>query len=111
MGELEDLVLFEGRVGNPGIYDQQKDPSFKAKHSDPTFWEDFYVELMELPDVPDYEEPTTTDEDEEEPSSTDEEEDDPAAANTSTAFSLVANINKALSCSGIIGFWIIGFFL
>jgi hypothetical protein len=34
----EELMIFEGRVGNPGIPEGSAEPSLKASHTDKDFW-------------------------------------------------------------------------
>jgi serine protease inhibitor len=36
--EDEELVLFEGRVGGPGVIDGEETPPLDAQHVDPDFW-------------------------------------------------------------------------
>mmetsp|Transcript_25300 Transcript_25300/g.51682 ORF Transcript_25300/g.51682 Transcript_25300/m.51682 type:complete len:500 (-) Transcript_25300:476-1975(-) len=48
---IEDLVLFEGQVGNPGIADDALTPKLAAKHSDDDFWtKNFGVGQLVMPD-------------------------------------------------------------
>lgn len=46
----EDLVLFEGQVGNPGAAIETETPNLDIQHASPTFWSDTFQVEPKLPD-------------------------------------------------------------